>query len=197
MDRRDFAKSALVALPGLSLTNKMTMYGSNADEFKLNYAPHFGMFENSAGKDVVDQLKFMHDQGFRSLEDNGMKGRSVKEQERIASAMGNMNMQMGVFVAHEIAWGKPNLTNGDVELRDKFLREIRESVDVAKRVNAKWMTVVPGFVDLSLEMAYQTANVIDALRRATEILEPHGLVIVLEPLNWWANHAGQFLTKIP
>ena len=46
-------------------------------------------------------------------------------------------------------------------------------------------------------MAYQTANVIEALRRASDVLEPHGLVMVLEPLNWWKNHAGQFLREIP
>ena len=31
------------------------------------------MFESMAGKDLMDQIQFMHDQGFRSLEDNGMK----------------------------------------------------------------------------------------------------------------------------
>jgi hydroxypyruvate isomerase len=30
-----------------------------------------------------------------------------------------------------------------------------------------------------------------------EVCEPAGLVMVLEPLNWWANHPGLFLTKIP
>jgi hydroxypyruvate isomerase len=59
------------------------------------------------------------------------------------------------------------------------------------------MTVVPGHVDLKKEMAYQTANVVEALRRASKLLEPHDLIMVLEPLNWWTNHAGQFLTEIP
>jgi len=195
MDRRDFTKSALFTIPGISLSGRIG--GSAAGEFKLKYAPHFGMFENSAGKDLVDQLTFMHEHGFRAMEDNGMKGRTVEVQEKIANAMSRLNMEMGVFVAHEISWSKPNLTSGDADLRDKFLNDIRGSVEVAKRVNAKWMTVVPGYVDLSLEMSYQTVNVIETLRRAAEILEPHGLVIVLEPLNWWANHAGQFLTKIP
>ena len=54
-----------------------------------------------------------------------------------------------------------------------------------------------GDVDLGLEKAYQTANVVEALRRASNILEPHGLVMVIEPLNWWADHAGQFLSEIP
>ena len=31
--------------------------------FKLNYAPHFGMFKHNAGEDLLDQIQFMHDQG--------------------------------------------------------------------------------------------------------------------------------------
>ena len=165
--------------------------------FTLDYAPHFGMFEAHAGKDLIDQLKFMADAGFRSLEDNGMKGRPADVQEQIAAEMQRLGMRMGVFVAHTIHWQEPNLASGDPDKRAQFVDEIRESVDVARRVNARWMTVVPGHVDLGKDMHYQTANVVEALRQAADILEPHGLVMVLEPLNWWANHAGQFLTGSP
>ena len=164
--------------------------------FKLKYAPHFGMFENNAGKDLLDQLQFMADNGFRAFEDNGMKGREISMQEKIASKMANLNLEMGVFVAHEIYWTEPNLTSGDKDLLEKFLKEVRESVDVARRVNATWMTVVPGFVDLRKDMGYQTSNVIEALKRASEILGPHNLVMVLEPLNF-RDHPGLFLNKIP
>jgi len=166
----------------------------NEPEFTMNYAPHFGMFRHSAGEDLIDQLQFMYDQGFRALEDNGMKGREIKMQDKIASKMGALDMKMGVFVAHTIYWNEPNLTSGEKEKRAEFLREIRESVEVAKRVNAKWMTVVPGHVDLRKEMGYQTANVVETLKQAADILEPHGLVMVLEPLNYM-NHPGLFLTK--
>ena len=111
--------------------------------------------------------------------------------------MGSLGMSMGVFVAHKIYWREPNLTSGNKELQKEFLENIKGSIPVAKRVNARWMTVVPGYVDLTKKMAYQTANVIESLRRACEMLEPQGLTIVLEPLNWWSNHAGQFLTEIP
>ena len=89
------------------------------------------------------------------------------------------------------------MTSGDKSLQDEFVNNIKDSVEVAKRVNATWMTVVPGHVDLKKEIAYQTANVVEALRRASDVLEPHNLVMVLEPLNWWSNHAGQFLSEIP
>ena len=105
-------------------------------------------------------------------------------------------MSMGVFVAHKIYWDKPNLTSGDSSFREEFLKDIRDSVDVAKRVNAKWVTVVPGLLDQRKNISYQTSNVIETLKRASEILEPHGLVMVLEPLNF-RDHPGLFLSRSP
>lgn len=162
--------------------------------FKLNYAPHLGMFSNLAGDDPIDQLNFMADQGFRAFEDNGMKGREVDLQKKMAATMEKRNIQMGVFVAHKIYWSDPNLTSGKQDWREEFLSQIKESVEVAKRVNAKWMTVVPGHVDLRKDMGYQTANVVESLKQASALLEPHGLVMVLEPLNF-RDHPGLFLTK--
>jgi hydroxypyruvate isomerase len=164
--------------------------------FQLKYAPHLGMFQAHAGEDPVDQLNFMADQGFEAFEDNGMKGRSLETQERMAKTLADRNMTMGVFVAHKIYWREPNLTSGKEDYRKEFLEQISSSVEVAKRVNAKWMTVVPGHVDLRKDIGFQTANVVESLKRACEILEPHDLVMVLEPLNF-RDHPGLFLTKIP
>lgn len=169
---------------------------SSDPSFNLNYAPHLGMFEASAGKDEVAQLEFMADKGFKAFEDNEMKGRSLDTQKRMAATMERLGMDMGVFVAHKIYWSEPNLASGKAEWREEFLQHIRESVEVAKRVNATWMTVVPGYVDLRLNMDYQTANVIESLKQASAILEPHGLVMVLEPLNF-RNHPGMFLAESP
>jgi hydroxypyruvate isomerase len=182
-------------LPGAILANN-DVAKVKPFPFKMKYAPHLGMFKNSAGEDPVDQLNFMADMGFKAFEDNGMKGRDVTLQEKMAKTMMDRGLEMGVFVAHEIFWDKPSLTNGDQGMRDKFLKEIKESVEVAKRVNAKWMTVVPGHVDLRMKLGFQTAHVMETLRLASEILEPHGLVMVLEPLNFM-NHPGLFLTEIP
>lgn len=201
MDRREALRTlSLAGLGSWTGVNVLPGFSKNPDrtglEFTLNYAPHFGMFESLAGSDLTDQIKFIAESGFRALEDNGMKNRSVNTQKKIAAEMQRQNMQMGVFVAHTIGWQEPNLTTGDPDLLNHFLREIKDSIEVAKRVNATWMTVVPGRVDPRLEMNYQTANVIDALKRASALLEPHNLTIVIEPLNTLRDHPGQFLTKI-
>lgn len=200
MKRRNFIQASMVTGAGLTTGIAINDLVSRAasppsNPFQLNYAPHFGMFRHHAGEDLIDQIDFMHDMGFRALEDNGMKGRSTVDQEKIARRMSGLDMTMGVFVGHTIHWKSPGLTTGKQEHREIFLREIRESVEVAKRVNAKWMTIVPGHVDLRQEMSYQTAHVIESLKQASAILEPHGLVMVLEPLNF-RDHPGLFLTKI-
>jgi hydroxypyruvate isomerase len=165
-------------------------------KFKLNYAPHFGMFKNHAGADPLDELKFMADQGFTALEDNGMKSKPVELQEKIGKELQRLNMHMGVFVA-SADFNKVTFASTKQEDRDKFLQEVRDSVEVAKRVNAKWATIVLGRYDQRLEWDYQTAIVVDNLKRCAEIFEPAGLVMVLEPLNAWRDHPGLFLTKIP
>jgi hydroxypyruvate isomerase len=138
----------------------------------------------------------MADEGFTALEDNGMKGRSPSEQERIARAMVRLGMEMGVFVAHA-DFGNVTFASRSDEMRDRLTREMQEAVEVAKRVNAKWCTVVPGRYDARLEWDYQTANVIDNLKRCAAVCEPAGLTMVLEPLNPFRDHPGLFLTKIP
>ena len=200
IERRSFLKTAaagvgLLVAGGALRAQPATRNPRPATrKFKLNYAPHFGMFAAHAGPDLVAQLEFMAAEGFTALEDNGMKGRSVADQERIGSALARLNMRMGVFVAHTIDWNEPGIASGRPEKIDRFLQEVRESVEVAKRVNAKWMTVVPGRREERRDMDFQTATVIDTLRKAAAILEPHGLVMVLEMLNTRINHPGQFFT---
>jgi len=80
-----------------------------------------------------------------------MKNRDVKTQEKIGDFLSKNNIIMGVFVAHKIYWNKPNLASGDLNKRKEFLNDITTSIDVAKRVNAKWITVVPGHLDLRKE----------------------------------------------
>jgi len=164
--------------------------------FKLKYAPHFGMFRHHAGDDPVDQLRFMADEGFAALEDNAMAGRDVALQERIAREMARLDMEMGVFVAHA-DFGNVTFARPPREMREPLGEIMRRAVETARRVNARWCTVVPGRYDQRLAWEFQTANVIENLRRCCEICEPAGLVMVLEPLNALRDHPGLFLTKIP
>ncbi len=151
--------------------------------FNLNYAPHDGMFKNSGGDSFLDQIQFMYDQGFRSIEDNGMMKRDTAEQEKIGKLLSKLGMQMGVFVIDAGDNWKVSLTSGKQEFKDAFVKECKRALETAKRVNAKWATVVPGYFERNLPIGVQTAHVIEAFRAGAGVLEKEGLVMVMEPLS--------------
>lgn len=200
INRRKFltGAAAAVAVTGLNPLKAVSKVFTTSEnkKFKLNYAPHFGMFKNNAGDDELAQLDFMAEQGFTAFEDNGMMGRSVDMQEKIAARLQKHDMKMGVFVAYA-EFGEKTFVHNKPETREMLKKQMNDAVEVAKRVNARWATVVPGAFENGMEWDYQTANVIENLKWCADICEKSGLIMVLEPLNPWINHPGLFLSKIP
>ncbi|MEI8073184.1 MAG: TIM barrel protein [Bacteroidota bacterium] len=190
MERRKFMQQSLLAGGSLLAASNAMASGNKSDRwddstpFHCNYAIHDGMFNNLAGRDFIDQIKFAHSVGFRAMEDNGMMDRSAAEQQKIGDAMAKLGMAMGVFVINFDNWPlSVSMTSGDKVWREKFVTRCKMAVEVAKRTNTKYMTVVPGNYDHSKSLDFQLANVIETLRRGTEILEKNNLVMVLEPLS--------------
>ena len=188
MKRRNFIQKSALSTGAITMGSAFTFANTNNNlenppKFNLKYAPHLGMFKNLAGDDPIDQINFMADQGFTAFEDNGMMNRDIALQEKIGETLTKRGMTMGVFVVDKGGNMANTLAAGKKEYLDIFLDGCKRAVDVAKRVNAKWMTVVPGGYERNLPIGIQNANVIEALRRGAEILEPHGLVMVLEPLS--------------
>lgn len=192
MHRRKFMRQAALAGGGLLTSSLVAARKKDSGDnllytdktFNCNYAIHDGMFKNFAGDDFTDQIKFAYEKGFRAIEDNGMMSRPVVQQQKIGDLLAKLGMNMGVFVITSDNWHwRTTLTTGKQEWVDKMIKDCKEATEVAKRCNAKWMTVVPGNYDRSLSVEYQTANVIAALRKASDILEPHNLVMVLEALS--------------
>lgn len=174
----------------------------------MAFAPHPGMFKVSGGKDVLDQIRFAHDQGFTAWEHNPMPNETPELQKQIGDLLEKLEMKMGVFVAYA-DFERPTFAVNKKEYRDEVLAKIKASIEIAKRCRAKFVTVVPGTVDQQFKDAekwnkygggrlaegYQLANVIELLRECSAILEPDEITMVLEPLNWKTNHGGVFLQR--
>src|SRR5688500_17972601 len=168
MERRNFLQQS--ALTGASLLAGASVLGASnsratqADSsteasakvdkpFNMNYGFHDGMFKNNGGADFIDQIKYAHDKGFRSIEDNGMMGRNPEMQKKIGDTLASLGMTMGVFVITSDNWHwSKTLTTGKQEWIDKMVEDCKKAVEVAKRCNAKWLTVVPGNFERSLSL---------------------------------------------
>ncbi|MGO4260818.1 hydroxypyruvate isomerase family protein [Lysobacter sp. TAB13] len=188
MQRRAFLQSTAAAaaatvLPSMAAVGAKPAAHGPAPGFKLKYAPHLGMFEASAGKDPIAQIRYMAQAGFKAYEDNELMQRPVALQERIGETLAGNGMTMGVFVIDAGDNWKVSYTTGKKEFREAFVKTCRDAVATAKRVNAKWMTIVPGFFEAKLPVDIQTGHVIDAIRAGAEVMEPHGLTMVMEPLS--------------
>lgn len=191
MKRRNFVQNSVLAGASILTTgllksnsaNARTTNVGNGKPFNLNYGIHDGMFKNHAGGDFIDQIKFAYEQGFRSIEDNWMGGRPVDQQKKIGDTLAKLGMSMGVFVQPGLGNDSNLLASGKAEHIDKFVASCKEAVEVAKRINGKLVTVVPGDFVRNLPIGIQTGNVIEAIKKGTAIIEPHGLIMVLEPLS--------------
>jgi hydroxypyruvate isomerase len=203
--RRRFIKKA--ALTGSALIAAPTIFGASfqmqkkkatdaAEPFKLKYAPGFGMFPELSGKDLIDEIKFCNDMGFRAMFDNGLMSRPVTEQEKIAGEINRRGMELGPFVLYA-DFSVTSFVLNKPEVKEMLVSRMKEGVEVAKRTGVKWALVVPGRYDERLHADYQTANVIDNLKYCCDVLEPAGLVMVIEPLNTLHDHPGLYLTRIP
>ena len=170
----------------------------------MKFGPHDGHFKNLAGANVLDQIRFAHDQGFTAWEDNRAPRRPVEEQKAMGDLLAKLGMTMGVFVSYA-DFKNPTFTGHRMDVtnrkrdpegvREMVEKAMHEAVEVGKRVGATWTTIVPGAIDPSLLNEYQTQNVVELLKRCADILEPAGLIAVLEPLNR-INHPGCFLQRI-
>jgi hydroxypyruvate isomerase len=203
--RRDFIKkatatgAAILAAPAVFGTAPFSGQQKAKDAivpFKLKYAPSLGMFSEHAGKDIVDNIRFCHDMGFRAMFDNGLPGRPVEDQAKIANELQRLGMDFGPFVLYA-DFSVTSFVLNKPEVKEMLVNKMKEGVEVSKRTGFKQVLVVPGRYDEKLHRDFQTANVIDNLRYCCDIMEPAGITIVLEPLNTLQNHPGLFLNGIP
>ncbi len=177
------------------------------NNFNLKYAPHLGSFTNTVGKDPIDQIKYIADLGFKAIEDSGFKADHIPFDatkmgigmcnqtnavlDKIGSTIENLGMEMGTFVVTPHVWPPIDLvTSGKQELQNQFVDKYKKALDIAKRINAKFVTVTLDCYDRSLPIEIQTANAIEALKRLSEYYDNQGVTMVLEPLS---DHHELFL----
>ncbi len=162
----------------------------------MKFSPEFGIFGQNGGMDPVDQIKWGYDHGFRAWENTRLLRRPLDEQERISSILQKLGMEFGQFVGTD-SFTEVTFAGRDEALREKALSDVKASVEVAKRMNTKFIHNVLGRHDPKLPWDFQMANAIELLKRIADIYEPHGLVMVMETMNHKINHPEMFLHRIP
>ena len=196
MNRRGFlgksvslAGAAAALIPG-AVTEAAAQAGA-PHKYKLRYAPRVGFLQ---GLSVPQQLEVYAQNGFLQFEFNGLPSQSAEEVKAIRKKMDERNMSMGVFVVNRGGW-KPTAM-GDRGGHKEFLEDCKRAVDLHNVIRNECATVTSGLQVPHLTFAQQTANAVEVLKRASDIVAGTKLVLVLEPLNWKVDHAGYFVSYI-
>lgn len=165
--------------------------------FSMHFAPHFGMFRESAGFDPKAQLQFAAAAGFTAWEYPGIASDSYEAQDAMVKTLEDLDMQMGLITASpSTIWG-PHFVLGKQDSREKFLLDCEKAIETAKRVQTKWLLVVPGTRVPNLDMALQRINVVEQLKYGSELCAKHEMVMVLEHRNPWLDQPNMFLQSLP
>jgi len=199
MNRKEFLKTAVILGAGMPFSlslNQKNQQVKSPELFKMKFAPEFGIFAEVAGKDPLDQIRWGFDHGFRAWENTRLLRRSITEQEKISNLLQKLGMEFGQFVGTD-SFTEVTFAGRDKGLREKVLADVKASVEVAKRMNTKFVHNVLGTHDPKLPWDFQMANAIELLKRIADIYEPHGLIMVMETMNHRINHPEMFLHRIP
>ncbi len=77
--------------------------------------------------------------------------------------------------------------------RDGFLAEIKASVEAAKRFETTQLVTLTGNELPGVPRGKQRASIVERLKRGHDLVAPHGITLIVEPLNTLVNHAGYYL----
>ncbi|MFC0624103.1 hydroxypyruvate isomerase family protein [Kribbella deserti] len=134
------------------------------------------------------QLKAVRAAGISMVEFWAWHGKDLDTIERRTGELGLRVMSMV---------SEPTGHLVDPGTHDEFVRGVRESVQVARRLGVPNLVVLSGNERPGVPAADQASAIVAGLRAAAPIAETAGVTLVLEPLNTRVDHVGNFLDKTP
>ncbi len=192
MNRRLFLQIGSGGALCLGAVGRSLSAAVTARRFDRDYAPQLGMFRHHAGADPINQIHFLADQGFRSIEDTGLRGKSPALQTQIGSTLARRGMSLACFTGLA-DFGRPTFASGRRDIQLDVLRELKLAIEAADRVGGRALSVVPGKCDPATSPAKERRSAVDLLQRCADLCEPRGIVLLVEPVDHGPGRSRLFL----
>jgi hydroxypyruvate isomerase len=81
--------------------------------------------------------------------------------------------------------------------RQAFLAEIKASTEAAKRFESTRLVTLTGNELPGVPREAQHKSIVEGLKAAHDVVAPHGVTLIVEPLNTLVNHQGYYLNHTP
>jgi hydroxypyruvate isomerase len=89
------------------------------------------------------------------------------------------------------------MTLTDPKDREGFLAEIKASIEAAKRFETRRMVTLTGNEVPGMSHEDQHKSIVEGLKAAHDLVAPHGITLIVEPLNTLVDHKGYYLNHTP
>jgi len=190
MQRRTFLTTLLTAgAASLSASRSAAAQAKKVQRpYRLRYAPHLNILDKELT--IAQRLELIAEHGFDATEYNGLLNHPLSEVAEIRRKLDDLGIEMGIFVANPGGWRTAGLV--DPKQRDAFLEEIKKTVEYHKVIGNHSVTTLTGPALPGVSRSTQRRNVIEGLKRSTDLLDRTELALTIEPLNP-IDHPGFFM----
>ena len=157
LNRKEFLRSGVIGGTAISLFSSRTFSLGEGSEnfhekkaaFNMKFSPDFNIFNQGDGASLEEQIEWGYDQGFRAWENTWLIRKTVEEQNTIKRVLDRLGMEFGQFVG-TMSFKEVTFAGRDEAIRERVLKEVRESIEVAKRMDTKYIHNVLGLADPKL-----------------------------------------------
>lgn len=136
--------------------------------------------------DFVGRMRLAAEAGFDMVEFWHWRNKDI-------AAIDKARRTLGLAIAGLLAEPVADLT--DPARHDEFLAGLKESIAVARRLDASLLIAQAGSELPGRSRAGQHQSIIAALSRAGDLLAGTGVALALEPLNTRIDHPGYYLSS--
>lgn len=188
LNRRDFLQGAVTAMSALSLSGGITLAEATDRSEKgergrsLRFVPYFDQFRLLGAGGIREQVAFLSERGFTSLDDRNFRNRPTDVQREIVEALAAHGMRLGT-IQGLVEFRGASIASTDPTIREASHRELEAALDAGRDAGAEFVTHIPGRFIRSRNRGHRCPLIVDEHAMAAEAARTRGVTLLLEPVN--------------
>jgi hydroxypyruvate isomerase len=154
------------------------------------------------GTNTSEKIKKVKKLGFDAIEfwfwDHEFTGNNLIPRRKNIVEISSVCKDIDITITDVVVNSPDGLIGGFLtkpEDKDKYLERLKETIDIAHKLNCKKLITCTGNEIAGKTFHQQFDCVADTLAKAAEIVNKEGIILVLEALNSHVDHSGYFLTS--
>ena len=145
------------------------------------------------GMDLSQTMHKVAEAGYQGFEFGEWRAQDAVAITKLKNKLG---LECACLVGNR-AVNPKGMTLVDPADRTAFLAEIQASTEAAQRFETTRLVTLTGNELPGVPREVQHKSIVEGLKRAHDVVAPHGVTLIVEPLNTLVNHQGYYLNHTP